>query len=73
MKQVWPILVFGIYFNHEFPSFISKLNLDEFVQSQTAQIAVSPIVQLPTAQLPTSQVPPLLCLTTFTNRVGIVK
>ena len=63
---------FDTYSNSEFAAFIGKLNLDEFVQSQTAQITASPIVQLPTAQLPTVQVPPILCLTTFTNHVEIV-
>ena len=62
---------FDTYSNSEFAAFIGKLNLDEFVQSQTAQITASPIVQLPTAQLPTVQVPPILCLTTFTNHVEI--
>ena len=63
---------FDTYSNVEFPALIANLKLDEFVQSQTAQIAASPIVQLPTAQFSNVQLPMVLCLTTFTNHVEIV-
>ena len=63
---------FDTYSNVEFPALIANLRLDEFVQSQTAQIAASPIVQLPTAQFSNVQLPMVLCLTTFTNHVEIV-
>ena len=63
---------FDTYSAPEFSKLIDNLQLDEFVQSQTAQIAASSIVQLPTAQLQIAQVPRILCLTTFTNHVEIV-
>jgi len=63
---------FDTYSNIEFPALITNLKLDEFVQSQTAQIAASPIVQLPTAQFSNIQLPMVLCLTTFTNHIEIV-
>lgn len=63
---------FDTYSAPEFPKLVENLQLDEFVQSQTAQITASPIVQLPTAQLLAMCVPKILCLTTFTNHVEIV-
>lgn len=63
---------FDTYSDPNFPKLIGNLQLDEFVQSQTAQITASPIVQLPTAQLRNSQLPQILCLTTFTNHVEII-
>lgn len=63
---------FDTYSAPEFTVQIANLHLDEFVQSQTAQIVASPIVQLPTAQLQDLQLPRVLCLTTFTNHVEII-
>lgn len=62
---------FDTYSVADFPTFIGKLELDEFVQSQTAQLISSPIVQLPTAQLGNIQLPKILCITTFTNHIEI--
>lgn len=63
---------FDTYSTPNFSKIIGDLQLEEFVQSQTAQIATSSVVQLPTALLPRTQVPLILCLTTFTNHVEIV-
>ena len=62
---------FDTYSVAEFPTFVSKLKIDDFVQSQTAQLPASPIVQLPTAQFSNTQLPKILYLTTFTNHVEI--
>ena len=62
---------FDTYSVTDFPAFVGKLELDEFVQSQTAQLVSSPIVQLPTAQLSNAQLPKILCITTFTNHIEI--
>ena len=49
---------FDTYSVTDFPAFVGKLELDEFVQSQTAQLS-------------NAQLPKILCITTFTNHIEI--
>lgn len=63
---------FDTYSVPEFSKMVGNLQLDEFVQSQTAQIVASPIMQLPPAQLSVAHMPQILCITTFTNHVEII-
>ena len=63
---------YEIYSDPCFVGLIQQLQLSEFVQSQTAQIAASTKVQLPTAQMIPAQMPPILVLTSFTNHVEIL-
>ena len=66
---------YDVYSRPIFIDRISQLNINEFVQLQTAQIQDTTIVQLPTAQLETTnnkQIPALLTITTFTNHVEIM-
>ena len=63
---------FDTYSATEFSAHVSKLNIELFVQSQTAQISETPIVQLPTAQTPGCNPPHILYLTTFTNHIEII-
>ena len=63
---------FDTYSSPDFQKLTDKLKLSEFVQSQTAQIASRPIVQLSTAQIQPTQVPAVLCLTTFTHHMEIL-
>jgi len=63
---------YEVYGDSGFSGLIQQLRLSEFVQSQTAQIAAQPKVQLPTAQMSISQMPGILALTSFTNHVEIL-
>lgn len=63
---------YEVYGDSGFGGLIQQLQLSEFVQSQTAQIAAQPKVQLPTAQMCISQMPGILALTSFTNHVEIL-
>lgn len=51
---------------------VRQLDINEFVQSQTAQIAPMENVQLPTAQLGKPSIPAILYLTSFTNHMEIL-
>ncbi len=51
---------------------VKQLDINEFVQSQTAQIAPMENVQLPTAQLGKPSIPAILYLTSFTNHMEIL-
>lgn len=63
---------FDTYSVPGFHKIIDNLQIDEFVQSQTAQITALPIVQSETAQIPYTYIPNILYLNTFTNHVEII-
>ncbi|MGN1247938.1 MAG: PDDEXK nuclease domain-containing protein [Paludibacteraceae bacterium] len=66
------VKIYDTYSTELFAHTTEQLQLEEFVQSQTAQIAAHPIVQSPIAQFQPSQVPPLLCLIPYTAHVEIL-
>ena len=63
---------YDAYSSQSFYGLVEQLQLSDFVQSQTAQIASRPIVQMPSAQLQDGQIPALLALTTFSNHIEIL-
>lgn len=66
------VLFYDAYSSQSFWGLVEQLQLSDFVQSQTAQIASKPIVQMPSAQLQDGQIPALLALTTFSNHIEIL-
>ena len=66
------VLFYEAYSSQSFYGLVEQLQLSDFVQSQTAQIASKPIVQMPSAQLQDGRIPALLALTTFSNHVEIL-
>lgn len=66
------VKLYDTYSNNIFTDYVERLKLSDFVQSQTAQIASSVIVQSPIAQFVQTRVPALLCLLTYTAHVEIL-
>lgn len=70
------VRLYETYSSPAFSEIIERLQLSEFVQSQTAQLQYqnesSVIVQSPIAQLPAVTLPSILCLTTYTNHMEIL-
>lgn len=70
------VRLYETYSSPAFSEIIERLQLSEFVQSQTAQLQYqnesSKIVQSPIAQLPAVALLSILCLTTYTNHMEIL-
>lgn len=66
------VKLYETYSSPDYELLTQQLQLSDFVQSQTAQIAPRPIVQSPIAQFHPTQVPALLCLATYTSHVEIL-
>lgn len=66
------VKLYETYSSSDYALLTEQLQISEFVQSQTAQIASRPFVQSPIAQFHSTQVPALLCLATYTSHVEIL-
>ena len=70
------VRLYETYSSPAFSEIVERLQLSEFVQSQTAQLQYrdvsNEIVQSPIAQFPAAALPSILCLTTYTNHMEIL-